>query len=157
MENSRIKSPSRNDLTEGPIVKKILVFALPIIAGNLLLQFYNVVDTVVIGQYAGSDAVAAVGISNPIMMLFNALFMGLSMGANITIAQTYGAKDMERLNRSINTVLGLAFAVGILITVMGLTLSKPLLRLLNTPEDIFEDSATYLSVIYTGIDRKSVV
>ena len=151
MNSTKVKAPARNDLTEGPIVKKILTFALPIIAGNLLMQFYNVVDSVVIGQYAGADAVAAVGVSNPIMMLFNALFMGLSMGANIVISQTYGARDMEKLKRSINTVLGLAFAVGILITVMGLTLCRPLLRLLNTPENIFNDSAIYLTVIYTGM------
>ena len=151
MDNTKAQRQIKNDLTEGPIVKKILTFALPIVAGNLLLQFYNVVDSIVIGQYAGADAVAAVGVSNPIMMLFNALFMGLSMGANIIISQTYGARDMEKLKRSVNTVLGLAFAVGIIITIMGLTLAKPLLRLLNTPANIFDDAAIYLTVIYTGM------
>ena len=151
MSDTGARLPLKNDLTEGPIVKKLLLFALPMVAGNLLMQFYNVVDSVVIGQYAGADAVAAVGVSNPIMMLFNALFMGLSVGANIVVSQTYGAKDMDKLKLSINTILGLAFAVGIVITVMGLTLCRPLLRLLNTPENIFADAATYLTVIYTGM------
>ena len=151
MNDTGARLPLKNDLTEGPIVKKLLLFALPMVAGNLLMQFYNVVDSVVIGQYANADAVAAVGVSNPIMMLFNALFMGLSVGANIVVSQTFGAKDMAKLKLSINTILGLAFAVGIVITVMGLTLCRPLLRLLNTPENIFADAATYLTVIYTGM------
>ena len=78
-------------------------------ASNLLLQLYNAEDSVVIGQYIGAEALAAVGVANPIMMLFNALFMGFSTGAGIVVSQSFGAKDMERLRRSINSTFALAF------------------------------------------------
>ena len=141
---------SANDLTEGPIAKKILIFAMPIIASNLLMQLYNAVDSIVIGQYAGTEALAAVGVSNPIMMLFNALFIGFSVGASIVVAQTFGAKDMARLRRTINTVFALAFTVGIIITVFGVLLCKQILFMLNVPESVIGDAHVYLVIIFTG-------
>ena len=85
----------KNDLTEGPIFGKLIGFAIPVILGNLCFQLYNVVDSIVVGNYVGTDALAAVGAVFPIMMLFNALFMGVSMGAQIVISQTFGAKDED--------------------------------------------------------------
>ncbi|MCL2166102.1 MAG: MATE family efflux transporter [Clostridiales bacterium] len=139
-----------NDLTEGPIVHKILLFALPVIASNLLQQLYNAVDSIVIGQYAGAGALAAVGVSNPIMMLFNALFMGFSTGASIVVAQYFGAKNLEKLRHSINTTFSLAFAVGLVITILGVVLCKPLLHLLNVPDNVIGSASLYLTIIFTG-------
>ena len=150
MSDDNVRVRSANDLTEGPIGRKIILFALPVIASNLLMQLYNAVDSIVIGQYAGSGALAAVGVSNPIMMLFNALFMGFSVGASIIVAQTFGAKDFERLKQSINTIFALAFTVGIIITVLGVVLCRPLLRLLNVPDDVIDNAAVYLTIIFTG-------
>ena len=150
MSDSNTQSRTLNDLTEGPIVNKILLFALPAMAGNLLQQLYNAVDSIVIGQYAGAEALAAVGVSNPIMMLFNALFMGFSTGANIVVAQSFGAKNMQTLRRSINSAFTLAFAVGLVITVLGVLLCRPLLQLLNVPGDIINDAALYLTIIFIG-------
>jgi len=147
-QNARVRAS--NDLTEGAIVNKILLFALPIMASNLLQQLYNAVDSVVIGQYAGAEALAAVGVSNPIMMLFNALFMGFSTGASIIVAQSFGAKNIEKLRQSINTTFSLAFTVGLAITVLGVVLCRPLLRLLNVPADVFDNAATYLTIIFIG-------
>ncbi|MDR1117641.1 MAG: MATE family efflux transporter [Oscillospiraceae bacterium] len=141
----------KNDLTSGPIVTKILRFVLPMIVGNLVMQLYNVVDSIVVGKFVGSDAIAAVGVSFPIMMLFSALFMGLSMGSNIVVSQTFGAKDMDRLQKSVNTIFTLAFGIGIFVTIIGLFLSRPLLDLLGTPENIIDDSATYLLIIFAGM------
>ena len=139
-----------NDLTQGPVVKKILLFALPIMASNLLLQLYNAVDSIVIGQYAGAEALAAVGVSNPVMFLFNAIFMGFSVGASIVISQNFGAKNMERLHKSINTTLSLAFSVGTVITVLGIIFCKPLLRIMNVPDDVIDNAAIYLTIIFAG-------
>ena len=141
---------ARTDLTKGPIVKKLLVFAMPIIAGNIIMQFYNVADSIIVGQFVGSDALAAVTVSFPIMMLFNALFMGLSMGANIIIAQYKGAGDNEAMERSVNTTFSLCIAVGAVVTVFGMLISRPLLVFLGTPENILRDSSVYLVIIFAG-------
>ena len=150
MSDQKVAVRALNDLTEGPIVRQLLQFALPAMASNLLLQFYNAVDSIVIGQYAGSTALAAVGVSNPIMMLFNALFMGFSLGASIIVAQTFGAKNMEKLQRTINTTFSMAFTVGMFITIIGVVLCRPLLRLLNVPDDIIGNAALYLTIIFGG-------
>lgn len=139
-----------NDLTQGSILSKLLRFALPLMAANLVNQLYNVVDTVIVGYAVGDHGIAAVGLSFPFMMLFNALFMGVSMGGNIVISQMYGAKNMERLNKAVNTTVFLAFLMGIAITGIGLACTRPLLRLLNTPAEIINDAATYLMIIFGG-------
>lgn len=144
------KRRAGTDLTQGPIGKKLLSFALPIIAGNLIMQLYNVVDSIVVGQFVGSDALAAVGVSFPVMMLFNALYMGISMGANIVISQYKGAGDHERLEKALNTTMTLCLLLGVVITVLGLFLSRPLLELLGTPDNIIDDSTVYLMIIFGG-------
>jgi len=149
MDKTRAINP-KNDLTQGPITSKIIMFALPMIASNLVMQLYNVVDSVVVGQFVSGKAVGAVGVSFPIMMLFNALFMGVSMGSNIITSQMFGAKNMEGLKKSVNTSIFLAFAMGIVITVGGLIFSRPLLNLMNTPADIIEDSTIYLMIVFGG-------
>ena len=150
MANERTAVRAGNDLTEGPIVNKILLFALPVMASSLLQQLYNAVDSIVIGQYAGASSLAAVGVSNPVMMLFTALFMGISAGAGIVISQNFGAKNMERLRQAINTALSMAFIIGLLITVLGILLCRPLLRLLNVPDTVIGNAALYLTIIFAG-------
>lgn len=143
----------RNDLTNGPILKKLLVFAIPTIAGNLVMQLYNVVDSIIVGNFApnGTNALAAVGVSFPIMFLFNALFMGIAMGAQIVISQNFGAKDFDSLRKSLNTAMTLAFGMGLLITIIGAPLAKPILVMLKTPVEILDDAVTYLVVIFLGM------
>ena len=141
---------SRNDLTEGSIFGKLIGFAIPVILGNLCFQLYNVVDSIVVGNYVGTDALAAVGAVFPIMMLFNALFMGVSMGAQIVISQTFGAKDEDGLRTVTNTSITLAVIIGLAITLIGAPLARPLLRLIGTPANIISDSTTYLVIIFIG-------
>ena len=139
-----------NDLTQGPILSKLLRFALPLMAANLVNQLYNVVDTIIIGYAVGDHGIAAVGLSFPIMMLFNALFMGISMGGSIVISQMFGAKNKEQLNKAANTTVFMAFMMGLVITAIGLTFARPLLRLLNTPSEIIGDASIYLMIIFGG-------
>ena len=145
-----MKPNSRNDLTQGPIFAKLIGFAIPVILGNLCMQLYNVVDSIVVGNYVGTDALAAVGAVFPIMMLFNALFMGASMGAQIVISQTFGAKDEDRLRIVTNTAIALAIMIGAAITIVGTPLARPLLKLIKTPANIIENSTSYLMIIFAG-------
>ena len=140
----------RTDLTTGPILKKMFIFALPIIAGNVVMQLYNVADSIIVGQFVGSDALASVTASMPIMMLFNSLFTGFSMGANILIAQFRGASDYDAVERSVNSTFALCLTMGTLITILGILFSQPLLHLLGTPDNILSTSAAYLRVVYIG-------
>ncbi|MBE6968376.1 MAG: MATE family efflux transporter [Ruminococcaceae bacterium] len=150
MSTAIAKQNSRNVLTEGPVLRKLLGFAIPTILGNLCMQLYNVVDSVVVGNFVGTQALAAVGASFSLMMLFNALFMGVSMGSQIVVSQTFGAKNYKQLRKVINTAISLAFIIGGAITIIGAPLSGPLLRLLGTPEDIFVQARDYLLIIFLG-------
>ena len=147
MAESKNSSVRKGDLTEGNIVSKLTLFALPLIAGNIVNQLYNVADSVVVGNFVGSDALAAVGVSFSVMMCFNALFFGLSMGAGILIAQCFGAKRQEQLQNAVNTAFSLTLILGTAITVLGVLLSRGILMLMQTPTNILDDSATYLSIL----------
>jgi putative MATE family efflux protein len=140
----------KNDLTQGSILSKLILFALPLIASTLVMQLYNVVDSIVIGQAQGDHGIAAVGMSFPIMMLFNALFIGVSMGANVVISQMFGARDMQSVQRAVNTSVFLSLVIGSMITVIGLVMTRPILRLLSTPAEIIDDAALYLLIIFGG-------
>ena len=146
------RAQENHDLTQGPITKKILLFALPTIAGNLFQQLYNVVDSLIVGNFAreGTACLAAVNASFPVMMFFSSLFMGVSMGANIIVSQYKGAKDHENLEKAMTTTFTLSMLTGIIITVLGLLFTRPLLELLGTPEEILDKSATYLRIVFIG-------
>ena len=148
MAESKRAVVRKGDLTEGGIVSKLTLFALPLIAGNIVNQLYNVADSVVVGNFVGSDALAAVGVCFSVMMCFNALFFGLSMGAGILIAQCFGAKRQKQLQDAVNTSFTLTLILGAAITVLGALLSRSILSLMQTPENILEDSTTYLSIIF---------
>jgi len=139
------------DLTHGPEGKVILSFAAPMLIGNIFQQFYTVVDSIVVGQFVGKEALAAVGASFSIIFLLVALFMGVTMGSGIMISQYYGARDMERVRRTISTTLVYVFFASIAVTVAGTLASRPILRLLRTPADILEPATAYLAIIFAGI------
>ncbi|MBP5166934.1 MAG: MATE family efflux transporter [Oscillospiraceae bacterium] len=151
-EAKMIRDRERNDLTTGSITKKLVFFSLPIIVGNLAQQLYNVVDSIVVGNFAanGTECLAAVNASFPVMMVFNALYMGISMGSNIIIAQYKGAKDHERLEDTMTTTFVLSMLAGLVITVLGLIFARPILEALNTPDNIIEDAAVYLRIVFIG-------
>jgi len=142
----------QRDLTEGSILKGLVLFFLPIAAGNLFQQFYNAADAVIVGKYVGTGALAAVGGSAA--NIFNVLisfFVSLASGAAVIVGHQFGAKNEKELQKSISTGLTFCFFVGIGITIFGIVTAKPLLSLLKTPAETIEDSARYLNIIYLGV------
>ncbi len=147
-----LRAQENRDLTSGSITKKILLFALPIMAGNLFQQLYNVVDSIIVGNYAanGTACLAAVNASFPIMLFFNSLYIGISMGANVVLSQYKGAKDYPLLERGMTTTFSLSMWMGVAITAVGLLSARGILMLLGTPEEILGDAALYLRIIFIG-------
>ncbi|MEW6564852.1 MAG: MATE family efflux transporter [Spirochaetota bacterium] len=139
------------DLTKGNETTQIIIFALPMLVGNVFQQFYNMVDSWVVGQFVGTTALAAVGASFPILFLMVALVMGFGMGSNVLIAQYYGAKDMKRVRAVIDTTYLVLFWMGIGLTVIGLLFAKPILVLLRVPADVMPQALTYLRIIFSGL------
>jgi len=139
------------DLTKGNETTQIIIFALPMLVGNVFQQFYNMVDSWVVGQFVGTTALAAVGASFPILFLMVALVMGFGMGSNVLIAQYYGAKDMNRVRAVIDTTYLVLFWMGIGLTVIGLLFAKPILVLLRVPADVMPQALTYLRIIFSGL------
>ena len=138
------------NLTEGPPLKLLFFFSLPMVAGNLFQQLYNMVDTAVVGKFVGEDAVAAVGSSFPIVFLAVAVAAGLSMGCNVVISQLFGAKRIHEMKTTVSTALITLGAVGLVLMLLGTVLAGPLLQLLGTDPDIMADSRTYLRIYFGG-------
>lgn len=138
-------------MTEGSIWKKILLFSIPLILGNLFQQLYNTVDSIIVGNYIGSEALAAVGSSGSLIGLLIGFCIGASAGAGVVISQFYGAQDKEGVRKAVHTTLAIAVAAGAVLTVAGILLSPLLLRAMGTPEEVFPQSVIYLQVYFGGI------
>lgn len=138
-------------MTEGVIWKQVLLFSLPLLIGNVFQQLYNTVDSYVVGNYVGHEALAAVGASNPLINLIIGLFMGISTGAGILIARYYGGEKYEEVESSIHTFIAFSIIVGVFLTIFGLIFSPHLLRWLKTPEEIMPQATIYLRVYFWGV------
>ena len=139
------------DLTVGKPVRNLLFFTLPIFAGNILQQLYNVTDSIIIGRFTGKDALAAVGTSQPILMILVAVLMGLNISTEIMLSKAIGAHDHNKANRIANTMFISVMSVSIVIGLSGALFSKQLLMLINTPPIILEDASLYLMIIFLGV------
>lgn len=139
------------DMTVGRPWEDILIFTIPMLLGNIAQQLYNTVDSVVVGNYIGDNALAAVGTAGPIVNLLIVLFVGLSIGASITVSQYFGAKNRYDLSVSIGNCLTLSFIAVVFVMVVATLITDPLLLALNTPDTIRGWSATYLRIIFLGI------
>lgn len=139
------------DMTEGRAGKLILSFTLPMFIGNIFQQLYNMVDSAVVGRYVGPNALAAVGTSFPIIFVLISLVFGLTMGTGVIISQFFGAKQIDKVRRAVSTAMTFQTIGALVMTVVGLLLSRPLLRLLNVPAEIIEDSATYMQIFFGGL------
>ena len=142
---------NRGLMTEGVIWKQLLLFALPLLLGNLFQQFYNTVDSIVVGNYIGANALASVGASTPIVNLMVGMFTGLGTGAGVVIAQFFGAKDHKGVHDGVHTTIALCIVSGLVMAVVGVALSPTILRLLDTPAEIMEGSVTYLQIYFMGV------
>lgn len=137
-------------LTEGSISHGIIAFALPLFLGNLFQQLYNTADSLIVGNFLGSEALAAVSSSGNLIFLMVGLVNGISMGAGVVIARYYGARDRERMQKTIHTLLAFGLVAGSLLTVVGMWLSPIMLRLMGTPETVLPNSISYFRTYFTG-------
>ena len=138
------------DMVHGPLLKNLFIFSLPLMASYTLQIAFNAADTIVVGKFNGADGLAAVGATTPLVNLLISLFNGLAVGANIVIANMIGRKDRKNISLAVHTSYWLAFAGGILLTALGLFLSKPLLAAISTPDNIIDQSALYMRVYFAG-------
>lgn len=136
-----------NDLTTGKPIKVIILFTLPIIAGNLFQQFYNVVDTVIVGHILGEEALAAVGATSALYGLFTSIAVGMTNGFSIVIARYFGGRDQKRMSKAVAHAMMLSLVVALVMTVIAMLFVKPLLVFLRTPAEILEQSYTYIRIV----------
>ncbi len=139
------------DLTKGNPTKIILGFTIPIFIGNLFQQFYNMVDAMIVGKFVGTKALAAVGETGTIMFLILGFLMGMTVGFTVLTSQRFGAGDMGGMRKTVVSAAFLSLVVALLMTAVSLLCMKPLLHLMNTPDDIFDDAYTYIMIICAGI------
>lgn len=137
-------------MTKGNILKEIVIFSIPLLVGNLFQQMYNIIDSVIVGNYVGVDALAAVGSSAPLINMMIGLFMGFSTGAGVIISQYFGAGDEKNLKKSTNTCVAVSFIGGVILTITGIILSKVMLGLIGTPVEVQEAANTYLKIYFMG-------
>jgi len=138
-------------LTESKPSKAMWLFALPLLASAIFQQLYNIADTVIVGQFVGEDALAAVGASFPITMVFMAVAFGCNIGCSVIISQLYGGKKMCQMKTAVSTSFISFGVLSLVLTGIGLLVSTPLMRLLGTPDNIFADSMTYLNIYLAGM------
>ncbi|MDD6620714.1 MAG: MATE family efflux transporter [Eubacteriales bacterium] len=141
----------KNDLLNGKPVRSILSFALPIMASSMLQYNYNLVDNIIVGRFVGTDALAAVGNVGSINSFIIGASLGLTAGFTIPVAQSFGAGDKKKMNKYAGNSISLALLIGLIIVIVAHILSTPLLKLINTPDDIIEMSSQYVNIIYYAV------
>lgn len=139
------------DMTQGSPVGNLVKFSVPLLIGNLAQQLYSTVDSIVVGNYVGDGALAAVGASGPILNLLLVLFMGISVGASIMVSQYYGAGERENLSETVGTTITATLLSSAFIMVLGPLITRPVMAMLDTPADIYEMSCEYLVILFLGI------
>ena len=139
------------DMCNGPILKKMLRFALPLMCSSILQLLFNAADIIVVGRFAGDDSLAAVGSNTSLIGLLTNLFIGLSIGANVLTARYYGAKKQRELRRTVHTAMLLSMISGLLLTVIGIIGARSILRLMNTPESVLDLATLYLRIYFLGM------
>lgn len=138
------------NLTEGNSGNLIFKFAIPMLIGNVFQQMYSIVDSIIVGRYLGKQALAAVGASFPLIFMLISFMVGVAMGTTIIISQYFGAKDMKMVKRSIDTMYIFLFFAAIIVTILGITLSGPIFRLINLPEDVIPQAMIFFNVYLVG-------
>ena len=142
--------PQRHALTEGPIWKNMLLFALPVLLGNIFQQFYNTFDSWCVGNFIGEDALAAVSSSGSLIFMMISLFNGIAMGAGVVIARYYGAKDYEPMRKAIHTNVAFGLVSGTALTIAGVALTPTILGWMGTPETVLPQSISYFRWYFCG-------
>ena len=148
---SRQKKSYEMNMCEGPLAGKMLIFTIPLMFSGILQLLFNAADTIVVGRYAGSHALAAVGSTTSLINLLVNMFMGLSVGANILISRYYGAKREEDIQETVHTSMMVAVLAGVVLAVLGNVFAKPLLILMGSPEDVLDLAAIYVKIYFIGM------
>ena len=144
------KITASRQITEGVIWKQILIFFFPILLGTFFQQMYNTVDTIIVGRFVSTRALAAVGTTGPLVNMFSGFFTGLSSGATVILAQFYGANDPKGVDRTLHTGFSLSLILGLLVTAVGCGLGPTILTWMQTPEECLEMAGTYLRIYFAG-------
>ena len=139
------------DMTTGALLPKVLRFSLPLILTSVLQLLYNAADVVVVGQFAGAQALAAVGSTGALTNLLVNLFMGLSVGASVVIARSYGAQDYKAIQKGVHTSITVAAIAGVVVGIIGIFASKPLLKMMSSPDDVIDLAALYMRIFFIGM------
>ena len=140
----------KGSMVTGNPTRALIGFTLPMVAGNLFQQFYNIMDSVIVGNVVGEEALAAVGASTAITMMFVMVAMGTGIGCSVVISQLFGAKKLEEMKTAISTALLSILGFSILLSILGLVINRSLMNLMGTPENIFEDAAEYMQIYFFG-------
>ncbi len=138
-------------MLQGPLLTKILIFALPLAASSLMQQLFNSIDVAVVGHFASNQALAAVGSNAPIINIIVTLFVGLSVGVNVVIANYIGQRNSKAIAQAINTTTVIVVAGSVLVTLLGLILSRPMLEMVDTPSDVIGLAEVYLNIFFLGM------
>ena len=139
------------DMCNGPILGKILVFAIPLMISGILQLLFNAADIIVVGRFTGSQALAAVGSTSALINLIINLFIGVSVGANVVVARNYGAKDYDGIHGAVHTSVLTAIWGGIILIFVGILLARPMLEMMGTPEDVINLSVLYMRIYFVGM------
>jgi len=139
------------DMTQGNILRHLITFALPLLAGNVFQQMYTMVDTWVVGNYVSNEAFSAVGSVGPITNMLIGFYMGLSIGSGAVISQFYGAKQYDRVKDAVHTSILMTLILGVVFTAIGIAITPFMLKLTNTPEDVLPEATQYLIIYFSGI------
>lgn len=142
---------TNNSMLQGPLLKSIITYTIPIILTSVLQLLFNAADLVVVGRFCGSVSVAAVGATGSITNLIVNLFVGLSVGVGVTVARAYGSRDDEVVHRTVHTAVPTALVSGVILTFVGVLFSETFLRMMDTPENVLELSAVYMKIYFGGI------
>lgn len=141
----------RIDMTSGALLPKILKFSFPLMLSSLLQLLFNAADIIVVGKFAGHEALAAVSSTGALVNLIVNLFIGLSVGTNVLVARQIGARDEEKIYKTVHTAMALSFIGGVILTIFGVFAAHPLLALMNVPSDVIDLSTLYLQIYFLGI------
>lgn len=144
------RAAKKATMISGNPAKPLIFFAIPMIVGNLFQQFYNIIDSIVVGNVVGEEALAAVGASTAITMLFVMVAGGTGIGFSVVISQLFGAKQLEKMKTAISTALISVLVFSIILSILGMIINKGLLHLMGTPDNILEDAAAYLQIYFFG-------
>ncbi len=139
------------DMCHGPLLRKLLVFSLPVMLSGVLQLLFNAADIIVVGQYVGSTALAAVGSTGSLINLLINLLIGLSVGANVMVARYYGAHEEKLVSQTVHTAILLSLVSGIVMIFIGIALAEPLLRLMGTPDNVLDQAALYVRIYFAGM------